>query len=225
MDSADKSVFFCDVQSTFGAFIGAHIASNAQRNLRKWGIDPDQLQLSEQRGGNTRIYRLGEKLLVKVSTGIEQYGQTPLPPMAPVLQDIYSANLGFDMGDAPISLSVCPYLNTKDVSHEHVQALCHEMHTRYGLFFRDNKLENVGLADDGTPYIIDAGSLTQASNLRAGEPPFIYPQTSGYNAGSWSAQAAGHCFAWPELQREVPQFLALRAALEANLPTAGASKA
>jgi hypothetical protein len=199
-----KSDLFRDVQATFGTYIGSDMAANAERNLRRWGIDPQELTLATERGHNTRIYKLDDKLLVKIRTEVEQYGQTPLPKLAPVLQDMASVTIGFDMGGAPIVMSVCPYLNTKDVTPAHIKALCHEMQAQYRLLFRDNKMENVGLAEDGTPYIIDAGSLVSAELLRTGEPAFLYP------AFSPDAETGKHSYHWPELQCEIPQFKALR---------------
>ncbi len=207
MSADPRSDFYRDVQATYGSFIGGDIAASAERNLRKWGIDPAQLTLLPQRGNNMKLYKYNDSLLIKVGSELERHQQTPLKSMAPVLQDLASATIGYDMGSAAISLSAMPYLNTKDVTPEHVQALCHELYTRHGVLFRDNKLENVALSEEGAPYVIDSGSLIEMAHLPRGEKPFFYPDLSGFNVASqqWNNAAQQHHFHWPA-QSEVAQF-------------------
>ena len=120
------------------------------------------------------------------------------------------------MGDASVSVQVFPFLNTQDVTQAHVQAVCHELYTKYGLVLRDNNLSNLGLTDDGIPYVIDSGSVVPVASIPRHEPPFYYPELSGMSQGGWAQAAQNHGFTWPEEQLNVPQIA--RASFELTQP-------
>lgn len=194
------------VKDTYGWHLGEELATNAERILRRWGIDPEELKAQPQvKGHNTRLFTLDDVLAVKVVTGLETHQRIPeADPL--ILQSLAFSTLGYDQGMVPIHLEIYPYLNTKDVEPRHVKAVCHALHER-GLLFRDNKPDNIGLTRDGLPYILDGGSIIPIAQLPKGEPPFLYAEWSGHSAsGTWDKEATSHSFHWPDRQQDVPEF-------------------
>ena len=116
-------------------------------------------------------------------------------------------NLGYDHGGAAINLHVAALLDTASVTSQHTAALCHELYTRHGLVLHDNKLENVGLDANGTPYMVDTGAWDYAPPEK--HPEFRYPENSGFdaNTGAWREDVARHSFTWPERDQQFPELV------------------
>lgn len=205
LEKFEKTEFYEKVRATYGSYIGASIASNATRYLSAWGLDPATLQPLDAQGHNSLVFSNGQ-IAIKVTTELERFGQLPSPPTPQVLRPLAVANLGYDQGQAAISLEAYPLLQTQGVTSEHVKALCHDLYTKHGLIFRDNKTANVGLSSTGLPYVIDAGSLIELRALPKGEAPFLYTEHSGMTLqGMWEEKAKNHGFNWPESQKELPE--------------------
>ena len=232
-DAHKDTPFYQRVVGSGGHESDVAIANSCCRTLERWGVSPAELVPVTAPGNNTMLFA-ARGLAFKLVTEIENHQQMPLDnPL--ILAPLRRANVGFDMGDAAISLEVYPFLNTKDVEPRHVQALCHELATKHGLVFRDNKLDNVGLSADGVPYVLDPGSVVPLASLHQVDsgyvydegapynplgsvpaapqfvaknniPQFYHPELSGFNQGQWSAEAVGHGFSWPGNQQDVPQF-------------------
>ena len=212
-ENPEKTPFYNIVRSTYGSYIGAGIADAAERNLRKWSIDPASLRKLEESGHNAMVFTDGQ-LAIKIKTELERFGQMP-PPRNPVtLEPLAYATIGYDQGQAAIAVEAYPLLDTKNVTVKHVKALCHELYTKHGLLFRDNKPRNVGLTQQGLPYVIDDGSLIRIGELAKLENPYMYPENSGMRAaGLWEEPAQNHGFSWPENQRDIPEIEAAAARL------------
>lgn len=225
LNSGEGSDFFKMVEGKYGSVMGHSIAQSAERNLDEWGINPRKLKLMPEKGNNSILFSMDGKLAVKVTEEVETYRQSPLGNNPLVLKPYCSATIGFDMGDVPIVLEVFPQLNTQSVEPRHVQALCHDLYTKYGLVFRDNKLENVGLTEEGVPYVIDRGSITHIRSTSLQQNDYLYPELSGFNADSraWSPEAGQHGFIWPESQGAVHQFRAAASLMKPRSVSASVS--
>ena len=217
-----QSSFYQRVVGAHGTMMGESIANSAWRSLERWGIDPASLESVQAPGNNALLFRSGS-LAIKVVTELENHGREPLEPNPVILTSLRRAHAGFDMGAASVSVQVFPFLNTQDVTPAHVAALCHELYTKYGLIFRDNNMNNVGLTQEGEPYVIDAGSVIPISALPPREAPFFYPQFSGYSDGKWNQVAVNHSHVWPAEQLNVPQIA--RASFELTQPQSPADRA
>jgi hypothetical protein len=205
---SEPSDFFKTVEGAFGSFMGPSIAENAERNLREWGIDSRKLRRMPQKGNNAIVFSLADKLVIKVNSELETYKQSPVETNPLVLEPFGKTNIGFDMGNVPIALEIFPQLNTKDVEPRHVRALCHDLYTKRGILFKDNKLDNVGLTREGMPYVIDGGSLVHVNGAVPRPDNFNCPDLSGYNQEqcSWETDVVNHGFAWPESQKNIFEF-------------------
>ncbi len=209
MNSAvqQESQFHAAVQDRFGKYIGKQIADKAVKELRSLGIDPEELEpVASGTSNNAMIYSV-DNLAVKLVTNVEVYNE-PVDDKVK-LKPLAAANIGFDMGNVPITLVVTPLMSTKGVTVKHVKALCHEL-DKSGKLLRDNKTDNVALTREGLPYVIDDGAVilrSQLSPLERGTP-HLYPANSGQNrsTGQWDAEASSHSFHWPENQMDIPEF-------------------
>ncbi len=205
------------VKSAYGSYTGKEIADAALRSLKSSGISPEELASpTDANGHNTQFFTTQDGLAVKVVNELEHH-QTLADGDRAVVKRLSSENIGFDMGGTAISLAIVPLMNTKGVTDQHVQALCHELHTR-GKLFRDNKKENVALTRNGTPYVIDEGAVVPTNSLSPLErsKPYLYPELSGFDANNqtWSPAATQHSFQWPEHQRDVTEFKEAAARLQ-----------
>lgn len=202
-----ESQFHSAVKDRFGIYTGKAIADRAVKELRSLGIDPEELKpVTSGTSKNVMIYSV-DNLAVKLMTNVEGYNETVDDKVK--LKPLAAAYVGFDMGNAPITLVVTPLMSTKAVTERHVKALCHEL-DKSGKLFRDNKPDNVALTRDGLPYVIDDGAVTLRSQLNPLErmQPYHYPANSGQDlkTGTWDAEASSHKFRWPENQMDIPEF-------------------
>lgn len=204
-----RSNLYTVIKDTYGWHLGESLADTAERRLKDWQIEPGTLQHhADKRGHNTLLFTLDDKLAIKVVNALETHQKLPAEAKPMILQRIGFATLGYDQGMVPIHLEAYPYLQTEGVESHHVKALCYELY-KHGLLFRDNKPANVGLTREGIPYVVDDGSIIPIAALPPGDPPFIYPQHSGFvRQGIWEEEASGHRFHWPEKQRDMPEFQA-----------------
>jgi hypothetical protein len=204
LSDKSESAFHQKVAGCCHTAVDNTMADRAEKYLQEWGVDASQLEPLVVSGNNALVFKAGA-LVVKVVTELENPKGTEAANNPLVLKPLRSRHLGFDMGGAAISLEVAPLLNTKDVEPRHVAALCGELYSRYGLLFRDNKLENVGLTQAGLPYVIDPGAVIPASSLSALEQPFFYPEHS--------KKTADGSFSWPKEQQEEPTIASAAAQL------------
>lgn len=209
LSAESETAFHRKVASVCHTAVDSTMADRAEKYLQEWGVDTSQLEPMPVSGNNALVFKAGA-LAVKIVTQLENPKGAEVADNPLVLKPLRSRHLGFDMGDAAISLELVPLLNTKDVQPKHVMALCGELYSRYGLLFRDNKLDNVGLTQAGLPYVIDSGSVVPASSLSALEQPFFYPEHS--------QKTADGSFSWPKEQQEEPTIA--RAAAQLSQPRA-----
>lgn len=161
----------------YGSVMGPSIAARAETELRGLGIDPLRLRRAEAKGGNSALFTLGGEAFVKVSEDMgAQYSQAVSSPCIWLPNE--AATLGYDAGGLPVTLRIVAPLNTRDVTAEHVKALCRELETQ-GLLFQDNKPDNVGLTRSGIPYVLDDGAVIPRSALSPLESPYHYRELSG----------------------------------------------
>ena len=182
--------------------------------LSRWNIDPDRLEKEKLPNNNGLLYSLrdedGNKIAVKITIEFETTKRLPIENTPLILTPLRHATIGYDPGGAAIIIEIFPFMRTKGVEPGHVEALCRELYTKYQLLFRDNKPENVGLSENGMPYVIDSSSIIPVKDLQSFEKdkPFYYPQFSGYSAadGQWKQQPAKQRFSWPTLRDEIPEY-------------------
>ncbi len=208
INNEQRSFFYTAVKERFGQHTGKQIADNAVRVLISIGIDPEELRTAPQAAANNAMLFAVENLAIKIIADVETF--SAIPPHDKVkLKPLAAANIGFDMGNVPISLVITPLMTNKAVTREHVKALCYELDSRDKLF-RDNKLDNVALTREGLPYVVDEGAVMLPSALSPLErhAPYIYPEYSGFDSQeeTWDHEAKFSIFRWPENQMEVPEF-------------------
>lgn len=200
-----ESPFYASVKDRFGTHTGKQVLDNAIRELRSLGIDPDELQPAAHGAAKNSVIFCVDNLAIKLVTSVEGYNE-PVDDKVK-LRPLVAANIGFDMGSAPITLVVTPLMNTTRVTQKHVKALCHELDKR-GKLFRDNKSDNVALTREGLPYVIDDGAITRPAQLNPLEraKPYLYPAGYDTQTGKWDIDASSHGFQWPENQMDIPEF-------------------
>lgn len=200
------------IEDSQGSYMGASMASAANRFLSNLGIDPNSLdRLPGTSGNNTAIFALEEQLVARVCTDLENH-QSSGEANDLLLKPRRNHILGFDQGSVPVKLEICCYMSAEGVLPEHVQALSREVFNR-GSLFHDNKLSNVRVTPKSQlPYVVDRGALMPAAELeRRG---FLYPENSGYDrTHGWKSEGAKR-FDWPDSQDNLPEVQELESLLK-----------
>jgi hypothetical protein len=171
-----STIVTCEFVDSASKRFGKEHAKDATLFCHKNGIAPEKLSFIG-RGNNTIAFSYKNSLVFKICNDIENIkGILPRSRLsAPCLG---GATLGYDMGGAPIRITIEPFFDTVRTTPEDVKTLCQTLLSE-GIVLYDNKLENIGISEEGIPVVIDPGALETSPK---GHPlHFIYPELTGYD--------------------------------------------
>lgn len=131
-------------------------------------------------GHSTDVFDTGFGQVIKVmnkDVAAEEGGIRPASKY--VLQPVYTYDL-----NGMYEVAVFPKLRTTGVMPHH-SAMLKAMLAKEGYDFSDDKVANVGLSDDGIPYVIDSDAIRAGRDGRLNKMPASY---------------LAHAMKWPDSQ-------------------------